>query len=460
MQKIVLILLACITVILAPIANLLQWWELYIFLFLLLSAFFWRFNKEYFSGNWFNPMFFFIISYFAVFIYVPGCSLWGLVLPNKFIRYLDFDFLAGSIVYAVLGFAMFLLGYMSFSFRLPVQNVLYMEEARQSIDEKKFCAIFNILLLFGLIVYGVFVYHAGRSFVLEHQYVDNMFNNQAQRFLSLHNTVLYCVMGLTGVWVFVKKPTDLTGFLRVIPLRVWIYLFFVNILFVLNGDRGFYLPTVLALIMIYTNIVKPMSCKKFFLCCLILGVAMTGVGILREEETKFGFNLESMPVNDLAFTYQTWNLSLSLFPEVEDFHGGRNLKVSALRLVPVISTFVDLQKNTDNSSSLFFTEKLLKNSYGTGTTSLSDLWIDFGVWGIVVGSYLLGLLYGWTCLYPRKNIYGNAIWIVGICYWSFNSLYVHRSVPLEMIRPFLTVVLFSVVTIYFSRRQGERRHVA
>ncbi|MCR8724587.1 hypothetical protein [Frigidibacter sp. ROC022] len=108
-------------------------------------------------------------------------------------------------------------------------------------------------------------------------------------------------------------------------------------------------------------------------------------------------NNESLARSSLGNTTAVVRAGFGYVPAVVDHTDGRLFAIALAGVVPKIRGPIFGDDPMRSSSSAILTRALLgaNASYGVGTSIVSDLYIDLGIWFVLFGAFLLGRLWGW-----------------------------------------------------------------
>lgn len=143
---------------------------------------------------------------------------------------------------------------------------------------------------------------------------------------------------------------------------------------------------------------------------------------------------------ELSGSLSTFTVSVANVPEKEDYNYGVFHIRALLTVIPFASRFTDGVFNTHwrYKSSDFYITYLIQGehySYGNGTSINADLYLNYGVLGVIIGLFLLGaLLRKLDCLSFSTNwsLYSIALILVAIGYaLPYNRL--GFLVPIQLI---------------------------
>jgi oligosaccharide repeat unit polymerase len=242
--------------------------------------------------------------------------------------------------------------------------------------------------------------------------------------------------------------------------------------FLLSGDRGAYLQPVALIVAPYFILVKPLSFFKAAGIVLSLAFLLVVVGDIRGRSggnfvSALTARVESVsnpaewPSIELANSFGTFNIATVYFPDRYEYQNGKNAFYNIIGIIPFSSYFTDIvKKNTEVeyllSSSLFFTNILTKGTFssGSGTSSLGDIYLDFGPFGIPIILFVWGGTMGWISNKTFSNY--SPIFIFLYAYYSYNGIYINRSSFFFGWNQFIWVILlfYFVKRFYLEKGRG------
>lgn len=218
------------------------------------------------------------------------------------------------------------------------------------------------------------------------------------------------------------------------------------LLFLSTGSRTLPLAIALIILWIFTYYYYNLSLLKVFtiiLCgCLILSL----VGLLRIDEST-----DNLKFVDIFMDLIINNRNTFLAIELVDENGityGKSLLAYILRAIPFLSGIVHSLFNLstiETSSSYIFTYETFGSdlTIGVGSNIIADLYLAFGVTGVIIFMLLLGMFIKFL---EREVEYNNVFAILTYAIMMSQSVFLTRSeyfFPLNII----VLSLFSYVLI-------------
>ncbi|MGK6340740.1 O-antigen polymerase [Chryseobacterium sp. DT-3] len=249
---------------------------------------------------------------------------------------------------------------------------------------------------------------------------------------------------------------------------IFFVLYLMLILF--SGDRGPIIYLSLALIFgyIYLNNVS-ISSSKLISVIIIGSMLMTILGMIRRTGVTLDSAINSKIENtyypdsvfpmtkELATSVLTISTAVNKVPTRYDHFYGLFMFQNFSVIIPGLNSFLNARLGIDTnffSSSVFLTYLSLGSNakWGVGTSAVADVYLDFGILGVIVIFIIFGYLTKkievYVLGYNSTNFLLVAIYLL---FFSF-SIYIARSnivVPLTK----LTYVLFFYVLTLASNRK-------
>lgn len=413
-------------------------------------------NDKYLKGQYLRTSYIFLIGFLIVFFQ----NNFDLVL--NYINKRDEVFASDSVIcscalFSLIGLSSFVIGSsIAVSKIIPNRNRKILSiPTRFVLYQKWLFIIFVAIYIYynmSTILSGSFIYNEEAMA----ESAGSLSNYSIVMIQVLIFTILCCnVLTLRSVG---NKASLLTfirmnGLIFLVPLIIYLSLVF------MTGDRGPILTTVLAYTITYVIATqKKINFVTLFLAVFIGGSVLSVIGTVRKSNNlltvhdilsyKNQENEESiLPVTkELAGSYMTFTYSVEKVPYNHDFFYGvmklRDLGYSVPFLYRAIP-FVYSEKEYENGTTSYCTYLIqgLNRTYGNGSSLLADIYLDFGLIGIIIimmllGSFIVRIDY---ILFYSTSPY----WLVtSVACFSY-SIYLSRATlttPLYFIVPALIII--------------------
>ncbi|WP_139800798.1 oligosaccharide repeat unit polymerase [Geothermobacter hydrogeniphilus] len=405
-------------------------------------------EKRNLSLNWCHPVPVFVFGYCVVYYQLPFCYISGFDLSHYSNQVIFAPHnISYCVLLAVIGLSSFFCGEQILYLRSNNDNFIKInvelggnfESKNQRIMTVNNFVVFGSLLFFFFYIRSIGFYsYFGFSYggaTLPRGILSTHF-----RFAFM--VLLYLAILLEIYRLVLAKPDTLCGYFSVWDKRVLAVIIVTLVPFVLSGDRGAYLQPLALVVAPYYVLVKPLRFSQAVAAAIILSLMLVVVGDTRGRSVtlKEAFinrveavsNPAKWPTIELANSFGTFNIATKYFPEYYSYNNGLNMLYRIASLVPFSSYFTEVEKkNKENDyifiSSLFFTNILTRGTFssGSGTSSLADIYIDYGPYGIPIITFLWGVFMGFI---GRKNSFTfSPVSVFLYAYYVYYSIYVNRS---------------------------------
>lgn len=306
---------------------------------------------------------------------------WGIPFDEQFIN-------TGNLIF-LLGMQTFMLGSLSFSRE-------YKKECQGRIVDPFYGCIFFLLMLLFFILSGGITYY--KSMYLGEE---------------VGSGGVYSYMLLLCIIVVNVNTSIMFYNRRIDPDYKMSKLFYISViifalLLLYIGRRSFFIFLILPFVALYTRSYKGISVKKFVLFA-ILGIILFWV----VQNTRTGKEIETSNLNpvflvtDLTIPSRA-TYSAMEYVEQNGYAYGKSMSSGLIGIIPFLSSFFDATKTYSASVLTKFTFDSLKrdDTFGLGTTIIADIFLSWGVVGIIFFMFLLGRITAYiTCKTKTENLY-------------------------------------------------------
>lgn len=451
------ILVLCIGLGLYILQNKLYSWNILFFTFIALliscvTLIFTCFSDPLLKNKVIRPSILFSLGYLIVFFQFNFDLLIGNTSANNPI-FCSISVINISALLSLIGFTSFVLGNLfatnKNSYKLSQNNNI------QLYNINSFLRIQKYLLLLCIIVY---FYYLGKS-ILSGEYIYSQATmDESAGSVTNYLAVLIYVLVFTifTSLIYLYKYNSITlSFGKFIISNGIIFnlsIFLFLMLQFIIGDRGPIITFILAYLISYLIISKKnINMLSILLSVLGAAIALTVIGQQRnqpklsikeivESKTSPEETTISPFTQELASSYKTLTYSMFNIPEKRDFFYGKILIREGIESFPMMHRLIPIAYSNisyENNSPSFCTYLIQGGNpnYGNGSSVLADIYINFGVIGIVVIMFLWGLIY---YKFDLEIYYGNNIyWTLGaLIFFSF-ALYISRATILTPLYYFI-----------------------
>lgn len=422
-----------------------------------------NYNDKRFKGIYVRITYLFMFGFLIVFFQRNIDLIYGYININNVSIFADILVVKKCFIISLIGLSSFCMG-----------NILFMSKNNVSSQNrtysisKKYLKLQQFLLVLFILIY--FYYTASDVLSGNYVYSEETMLANAGSLANYSNVMIYVLtftILISNGYIFRDTNENMTlklffsknGILCNALLLIYLSLNF------MVGDRGPLITISLVYLLVYLSVTR----KKIRLIYIVIAVAFVGVllttmGEIRRESNKITINDVVMHSNrekvetispitvELANSYRTFTYTVADIPSKRGYFGGMMQLRELIMSVPFLHRFVPFvysQKSYENSSTDYCSYLIqgLNRTYGDGTSLLANLYMDFGVLGVICIMFFLGgFMYRLDIeIYDAKNIYWYAVATV---VFSF-SLYMSRSALTTPLYYILPSVLILYVSKYF-----------
>lgn len=385
------------------------WFNLFCVIQFLFSVFLFlkaKKKKNYFDFDMiFIVTFFFVMFFFPVFMYESD--------PTRFFAFqyeYNEDVISRATALSLLGIESYFLGSLTFRKKEHVDLKLSKGKIYHNIFALCFISALSLLLF---ILSGGYAKLAG-AYSGEQVEASGM----ASYFWAFTPAFLFCalIFQFNNLYIIDKSKIQK----KAINKLLLIYTIFFIGLIILTGSRTFPLQIVLICGSLYTILYKPISFVRF-VPLLILGIlALFIINIIRG-----GGDITGMA--DLVIDLVVCNRNTYVSVDYVDIHGityGKSMLSVLLAPLPFFQTIVFYAFSInpwEAASSLIISKISLgeEGELGFGSNIIADLYMSFGMFGVIFFMFLLGRYIAKLLYYLKSNIYALVAYAVMMSYSVF-----------------------------------------
>lgn len=268
------------------------------------------------------------------------------------------------------------------------------------------------------------------------------------------------------------------GLIRKFNIGILLLLFVYILLFIYTGDRGPVIQIVIFTLGAFTFLVKPMKFRRFILIVIAGMLILTFVSYARSKNATAtdqkgisGFverGIKNMKINsffDLGMDLIVCNRNLYAGFDYVNRNGinyGKSMSYyvfSPIPFLPTLMTRLFFYSDPVNLTTASIITKEAKATYGLGTNIIADLYMAFGIVGVIVFMLLLGII---VINFERKAYFSRRMnYIIAYLLLLGFSVYLARTSILFPLRYILWAILlyelfkrFRILLIKFASRNN------
>lgn len=328
-----------------------------------------------------------------------------------------------------------------------------------------------LALLAAILLFGYFA-TANRIYFSGHYGVESV-GQTAAYFIQLFKAAFFAAvivktrnMKLRGA----GKASVVDFFRRLGPvLNITLLMYLFSVL--LSGDRGPLISYVLFIIGNYIYATgRPLSSRLSILVVIVGAIGISVLGDIRaydrdmsfserismrakSGESRFENNSISPVTQNLANSNRTLHIVVSYFPDSHPHTNGLFLAKQVLAIVPftgMLGEKISPSPSYRYQSTSNFTTWLVYGdnpTSGEGTTAVADLYVEFGLLGVVLG---MGFLGGMLCI-SEKSI--GSSWLIPLSVHAAALVYVSNAVYIARASVFTDLKIIAWVIILLKANQ-------
>lgn len=245
--------------------------------------------------------------------------------------------------------------------------------------------------------------------------------------------------------------TSLMAFFKNLPFLFYINSLLLVVPLLISGLRSSALQLLIPLIMMYGISIKRISSIKVIALVLAGYIFMVFIGLTRSEGTGGDLGQDSL---FLTFVYDFVsangaNSFLINYADTYGITGGSNMILQFLSIIPLLQSIILFFFSKDTfapNSSKFFTDSFMDSTQGgLGTALIGDIYYTFGLIGIIILMFLIGLLVN-KLSRAHNSPYAMSLLIV----LSGNALFAPRVEYCYILRSLSFIIIFLYIILFVS----------
>lgn len=224
----------------------------------------------------------------------------------------------------------------------------------------------------------------------------------------------------------------------------------VFLMFFLIGSRTIPLQIMLIILGLYTLLYRPIGLVKFLSSVVVGGIVMAFVRVLRSKDNDEDFHFDDVAL-DLIVNNRNNFLAIDIVQR-EDITYGISMLSPFLAPIPFAQSLIINITGIDEDdmrSALIFTKETFGyvGDWGLGTSILGDVYLAFGMLGVVILFILLGYFVNRARVDFQKSIFGFVLYGILLSY----SVYIVRAEYLYFVRYFVWCSLIVLMGIKLQK---------
>ena len=423
--------------------------------------FFWFDGRHGDQRNWASLTVLFVFGYIIVHFQLALLLYFGFEFISDFqiwLLWADEDVVNKSVAFSALGLIAFYTGHLSATTK---SNNYDKTSDNESASVFFLLAVSYISYLAFFVSSGSYMkgaYYAGDASSYSN-YLYLIFNG------SLMSAIIIKLRYISSLEIANVSPIKYVSYfgLPLVLLVGWHLLFSSYV-----GDRGPILSYVLLCSSLYFYRVAKMNFVRLVVILLVGSIAFTAMKEVRTRDASLSYqerasqqqesnskfvdeNIPGSSLIELAYSGRAFNHALANVPENYNYRYGYFQIMNVVAIIPGLGgvywkVFGDSEARYNGSSGFItFLIQGEQPTYGDGTSTVADLYLDFGIFGIVIGLFIFGLF---VAKFEHQLYQGRPdsifSWIAALTFLS-TALYIGRSsITLNLQAIFLIYVMIKL----------------
>lgn len=417
--------------------------------------------------NYFRPVFLFLIGYVIVHFQKNVDLLLGLVTENQQFYFPYNGVICKAAILALIGLICFCIGYMSCKSRFKTKFIV-----GNACRSTYYLSILSVILLI------VFIRYAGVDYIIGGYGEKNLEGLAAYSSLLL-NVVLYSIMILKSYNVYIAK-SSIVQYLKMYEKPFYVSFCLYIAVIIMSGDRGPMISLILAFVLNYFLVTRrKMKIVSLLICALVGGTVISLLGVARKfsavsdsfsEKMLIASQIRMEPTSflpmteELAGSTRCLNYALAYVPDEHPYLNGQFFAKNILSIMPfnssVTNSIFDSRFRYKGSASFItWIEQGDHPNSGVGTTCIADLYLDFGLIGVMFFMLLFGMIFRFLEI-QLFVVRTPSLWIYSVGFYLMTcSLYLSRSSFFLGIRSIVWMYVIICGYIFIVRKYARKKSV-
>jgi oligosaccharide repeat unit polymerase len=401
--------------------------------------------------NWFRLDVLFLLGFGIVhFQWVVMISISDIIPEYLSRKFLDANYINYGTWISTVGILSWFIGYS------------WLQPKRKNIVEYRFH--YKKLFWFTAMLFILFVLTAGSKFLSGGAYKGEGGNSAGEGISTYFQLLMGISILVLTVIVILNKKNKLksSAILWLFKLDKKYIILSVSyvLLFLSVGDRGAPMQIVFAFLVLFGSLVRPIVFKEFIVIIIAGAIVLTLVGLGRSVETdeniliagtneaEFSSNYDA--TMELANSARILYIALDNVPEHHSYFWGKLWLVRVLALVPLAQKIylkISDDKLYKMSSSLYITYLRygLNPFSGEGTALIADIYLNFGLIGVMFFMLLLGLFF--KKVQNELGLQRSFYWLITAAALASVAFYIGRGSLFEGTRPMIWGLVLAILLV-------------
>lgn len=427
-----------------------------IYIFIFFTAIFIHLFSEWDNKNWFRLDVIFLLGYGIVHFQWPIMSAISDIYPEKYAKVSMTSYQVNYATWlSAVGIVSWFLGYSLLAKKTVPDTVRY------SFNYKK-------LLWLTIILSGLFLSTAGSDYLSGGIYKGSQGTGVGEG-VSVYFQLLLSIsiIVLTAVVLLDKKDNfdtnSIAWLLNLDKKYLFISIGYV-LLFLSIGDRGAAIQVIFAFLILFGSLIRSITLVELIVISIIGGLLLTIIGLGRSaydgDILSSGLdNLEIMSGYDitleLADSIRTLHSTLATVPGYHDYFYGKLWLDRLLSVIPLAQNIYlqlseDVTYEMSSAGYITYLKYGLNPTSGEGTSLIADAFINFGLAGVLICLFLLGMFF--KKAQNELRLQQNYYWMIIAALLGSIAFYLGRG---SLLDPFRLIVWGMGLSYFLVKRRRK-----
>lgn len=237
------------------------------------------------------------------------------------------------------------------------------------------------------------------------------------------------------------------------------------LLFLSIGDRGSAIQVIFAFLILFGSLIRSITFIELIIMCVIGAILLTLIGLGRSAldsqnilssgidnfEMTSGYDITLELANSIRTLYST----LSAVPQYHDYFYGKLWLDKTLSIIPFAQNIYlqlseDVAYEMGSSAYITYLKFGLNPPSGEGTSLVADIFINFGLVGVLFCLFLLGMFF--KKVENELKLQQNYYWMIIAALLGSMAFYLGRG---SLFEPFRFIVWGLGLSYFFVKRRRK-----
>lgn len=410
--------------------------NLFIFLASTIAYFRHEHKSNYFDFDFIFVCVYFFVGYFTTFYY--GLDIY----PYLFLHFpFDEQYINSSLWLFTIGILSYYIG-----------RLIYLTDKKKNQKETKFIVNTNASIFILVFLFLIYILLGGYN-----RYKDLYLHGESAGggiVVQIEILITTFVQAIVAAELYNKKISPLYK-IKKTPVVI---IFVMTFLLLLAGNRTLPSFFILSTLGLYSLLFRPIRLKMM---CIIMLIGVVGMWAVGMHRSGYGISLQQDAAKyAVDLTINTRNTYIAMeYVDHNGFTYGKTMLYGILGVIPFLSSILRLNRNEIGSAEVltqytYSNMDIERNPIGLGTNIIADIYLSFGVIGVIVLMLLLGIFIAKCTKSALKiNYYSIVIYsvVISMSVFGIRTGYTH------IFRMLVWTLLIAYFNKYFTLSSCRKR---